>query len=134
MSRKTLRFNRFGESILSEFDLFNFEFKHIYQRYPAKDSRQDICRAWFEWSWNGYKGYGEVDFYKSTNTVCNEKGENLSNMTIASYSQKQQVNGRSNCALYNDKSLEDLFNIMLKSADCSNILTYEEWLNELSNK
>ena len=133
MSRKTLRMNNFGESIFSEIELLKFDFNCIHQKYPQEDiGKSDICKASFNWSWNGYDGYGEIDFNKSNMKVCNQFGENFSNMTISSKSKKQQQNGRNNCALYNDQSLEDLFNLMLRNLDCSLILSYKEWIEQIS--
>ena len=139
MSRKTLRMNQFGESILSELDLLQFNFKGVHQKYPQDDIRNlDVCTVEFDWAWNGYDGYGKIDFYKSSMTVCNQFGENFSNMTISSKSRRQQQNGRHNCALYNDQSLENLFNYMLedmlRDLDCSQILSRQEWIECVSKK
>lgn len=133
MSRKTLRFNRFGESILSEYDLFDFKFTMVHQKYPNNpQNNSDVYQAHFNWSWNGYSGYGELDFYRSNMCVCNTFGENFSNMTVASNSKKQQPNGRSNCALYNDPSLEGLFSRMLPFVDMSNAMLHDDYIEFIS--
>lgn len=51
-------------------------------------------------------------------------------MTISSNSKRQQPNGRHNCALYNDKSLEELFDIILSQTNLDKSLTYEEWIKQ----
>lgn len=119
MSKKTLRMNNFGESILSEFDLFHIWITDIHRAYPDTVNKPDIYKVKFNWVWNGYNGYGEIDYYRSTNTVCNSFGENFSNMTVHPNSKRQQSNGRSNCALYNDKSLEELFDRILNMINLS---------------
>ena len=85
----------------------------------------------FNWTWNGYEGYGEIDFFKSTSLLCNSFGENFSNMTVSSKSKKQQPNGRNNCALYNDDSLSQLFESMLSKIDLTNPMSYDEWINSI---
>ena len=108
--------NRFGESILSEYELFEYCFTEIHPKYPeTSENDPDVYRATFVWSWNGYSGFGEIDFYKSQKCLCNIYGENTSNMTVSSSSKRQQPNGRGNCALYNDPSLAELFSKMLRS-------------------
>lgn len=130
--RKTLRINRFGESILSEFDLFSYSIKTIHQKYPNnKNTDSDVYQVNFNWTWNGYEGYGEIDFFKSTSLLCNSSGENFSNMTVSSKSKKQQPNGRNNCALYNDDSLSQLFESMLSKIDLTNPMSYDEWINSI---
>lgn len=130
--RKTLRINRFGESILSEFDLFSYSIKTIHQKYPNnKNTDSDVYQVNFNWTWNGYEGYGEIDFFKSTSLLCNSFGENFSNMTVSSKSKKQQLNGRNNCALYNDDSLSQLFESMLSKIDLTNPMSYDEWINSI---
>lgn len=130
--RKTLRINRFGESILSEFDLFPYSVKTIHQKYPNnKNTDSDVYQVNFNWTWNGYEGYGEIDFFKSTSLLCNSFGENFSNMTVSSKSKKQQSNGRNNCALYNDDSLSQLFESMLSKIDLTNPMSYDEWINSI---
>lgn len=130
--RKTLRINRFGESILSEFDLFSYSVKTIHQKYPNnKNTDSDVYQVNFNWTWNGYEGYGEIDFFKRTSLLCNRFGENFSNMTISSKSKKQQPNGRNNCALYNDDSLSRLFESMLSKIDLTNPMSYDEWINSI---
>lgn len=133
MSRKALRMNCFGECILDEYDLFEYRFTTVHQKYPANPKNNpDVYQAHFEWSWNSYSGYGELDFYRSNMRVCNTFGENSSNMTVTSYSKKQQPNGRSNCALYNDPSLEGLFYRMLPSLDLSNAMLHDDYIEYIS--
>lgn len=117
MSRKTLRINNFGESIMSEFDLFYIWVTKIQQAYPKTANKPNINKVKFNWHWNGYNGIGEIDYLINTKTVCNTAGENYSNMTVLASSKRQQRNGRSDCALYNDKSLEELFNRILNMID-----------------
>jgi hypothetical protein len=121
MSRKTLRMNHFGESILSEFDVFYIWVTKIQPAYPETANKPDINKVNFNWHWNGYNGIGEIYYLNNTKTVCNVIGENSSNMTVLASSKKQQPNGRSNCALYNDDSLEKLFNRILNMIDLSNL-------------
>lgn len=129
---KTLRMNRFGESILSEFELFYYSIKTIHQKYPNNPKNDsDVYQVRFNWTWNGYEGYGEIDFFKSTSRLCNRFGENFSNMTVSSKSKKQQPNGRNNCALYNDDSLGQLFELMLSKIDLTNPISYDEWINSI---
>jgi len=129
MSRKTLRFNRFGDSILSEYNLFYYSIGIVHQKYPNNtQNNPDVYQVEFNWTWNGYDGYGEIDFYKSTSTLCKEFGENFSNMTVSSHSKKQQSNGRSNCALYNDSSLIKLFELMLSKINLANTISHSEWI------
>ena len=124
--------NRFGESILSAFDLFYYSVKTIHQKYPNnKNNDSDVFQVNFNWTWNGYEGYGEIDFFKSTSLLCNKFGENFSNMTVSSKSKKQQPNGRNNCALYNDDSLSQLFELMLSKIDLTNPMSYDEWINSI---
>lgn len=133
MSRKTLKMNQFGECILSEYELFDYKFTTVHQKYPNNaENDPDVYQAHFNWSWNGYSGYGDIDFYKSKKRLCNTFGENFSNMTVASYSKKQQPNGRDNCALYNDSSLEELFNKMLYFVDLSNAMFYDDYINNMT--
>lgn len=118
MSGKTLRFNRFGESIMSEFNLFHYSVDKIHPKYSNSSEKDpDIYQVKFTWSWNGYDGYGEIDFFKSTITLCKEFGENFSSMTVSSNSKRQQPNGRSTCSLYNDSSLIPLFELILSGID-----------------
>ncbi len=118
MSKKALKINQFGECILSEYELFSFNFTTVRQKYPDKpECNPDIYQALFNWSWNGYSGNGEIGFYRSSMSICNSFGENYSNMTVASCLEKQQPTGRRNCALNNDPSLEALFNKMLSFVD-----------------
>ena len=124
MSKKTLRMNSFGESILSEFDLFHIWVTDIHRAYPDTANKPDIYKVKFNWVWNGYSGYGEIDYDNNIKTVCNVVGENFSNMTVCSNSKRQQPNGRSNCALYNDESLEELFNRILNMIDLSKAREY----------
>lgn len=127
MSRSTLRANRFGESILGEFDLFHYSVKGIHQKYPNHPNNDpNVYQVRFDWTWNGYEGYGEIDFYKSTSELCNRFGENFSNMTVSSKSRRQQPNGRNNCALYNDSSLSRLFELILSQIDLSDAISYDE--------
>ncbi len=121
MSRKTLRINNFGKSILSEFDVFYIWVTAIQLAYPEIVNKPDINKVKFNWYWNGYNGIGEIHYFNNTKTVCNVFGENFSNMTILSNSKKQQPNGRSNCALYNDGSLEELFSRILNIIDLPNL-------------
>ena len=133
MSRKTLRMNNFGECILSEIDLFNYSVKNIHQKYPnGSNNDPDVYVVYFSWTWNGYEGFGEIEFYKQTSTLCNKFGENFSNMTVSSKSQRQQPNGRSNCALYNDSSLSKLFELMLSQIDLSKTMSHDEWLKSIN--
>ena len=132
MSKKTLRMNSFGESILGEFDLFYYSIRSIHQKYPKNSGNNlNIYRVKFDWTWNGYEGYGEIDFDKTTSRLCNTLGEDESNMTISSKSKRQQPNGRHNCALYNDGSLSQLFELILSKTNLSNTMTYDEWINSI---
>jgi hypothetical protein len=125
MSRKTLRMNRFGESILSELDSFTFYVTDIYQKYPPGPcNNPDVYKLLFNWNWNGYNGYGEIHFFKSSHELCNKFGENESSMTVHSNSKRQQPNGRSNCALYNDASLEPLFCLILSKTNLEQAKAY----------
>lgn len=135
MSEKTLRMNRFGESIMGEYDLFYYRIRDIHRKYPDdfKD-KEDVFQVKFDWVWNGYEGYGSIDYFKSTEYLCNEFGENESNMTIDSKSKRKQPNGRDNCALYNDPSLAPLFELMLSQINLDNTLTYGEWLEKVSQR
>lgn len=118
MNRKQLKFNRFGECILNEIDSFTFFVKDIYQKYPLHpDNDPDVFRLFFTWDWNGYTGYGQIDFYRSKSILCNKFGENESSMTVHSESKRQQPNGRSTCSLYNDQSLELLFNLIISKTN-----------------
>lgn len=129
MSKKTLRMHRFGECILSEIELFNYSVKNIHQKYPNNPNNDsDVYQVKFNWTWNGYEGYGEIDFYKRTSTLCNKTGENYSNMTVSSKSKRQQPNGRNNCALYNDSSLNQLFEFILSQINLTDTMSYEEWI------
>lgn len=49
MSRKTLRINNFGESILSEFDVFYIWVTEIQPAYPETANKQDINKVKFNW-------------------------------------------------------------------------------------
>lgn len=134
MSRKTLRMNKFGECILNEIELFNYSVKKIHQKYPNQPNNDpNVYRVKFNWIWNGYEGYGEIDFYKQNATLCNKFGENFSNMTVSPRSKRQQPNGRRNCALYNDSSLSKLFDLILSQIDLSKAMSYDEWI-ESTNK
>lgn len=135
MSKKTLRMNRFGECILDEIDLFSYSIKNIHQKYPTdKNNDPDVYRMVFSWAWNGYDGYGDIDFYKHSSMLCNVFGENESSMTVSSRSQRQQPNGRSNCALYNDSSLKPLFELILSRSDLTDAMSYDEWIESIQNK
>lgn len=132
MSRKTLRMNRFGESILSELDSFYYFVKAVHQKYQnSPNNNEDVFQVDFNWTWNGYEGYGEIDYYKHNSMLCNTLGENFSNMTVSSKSIKQQPDGRNNCALYNDAKLGQLFELMLSQINLSNAMCYEEWINHI---
>jgi len=113
--------NRFGESILNEFDLFYIWVTDIHRAYSDTTNKPDVYKVKFNWAWNGYNGYGEIYYLNSTKTVCNEFGENFSNMTVHSTSKRKPPNGRSNCALHNDNSLEELFNRILNMIDLSKV-------------
>lgn len=133
MNRKTLRMNRFGECILSEIDLFNYSVEAIHQKYPnLPNNDSNVYQVNFNWTWNGFEGYGEIDFYKRSAKLCNKPGEDLSNMTVSSKSKRQQPNGRQNCALYNDDSLGQLFELMLSQINLSNAISYDEWMSGIS--
>ena len=132
MSDKTLRALRFGESILSEYESFNYKVKCIHQKgSPDSIIDPDIYRIEFDWAWNGYEGYGAIDFYKSTSLLCNTQGNQDSNMTIASWSRRKQINGRNNCPLYNDASLAYIFDKMLLAIDLDKAITFDEWINSM---
>lgn len=135
MSRKTLRFYRFGESILGEFDLFDYEFTGVHQKYPNRSNNDmDVYQADYLWSWNGYNGYGNIDFYKSSMTLCNKPGENESIMNVSSDSKRKPTSGKNYSTLYNDDSLEPLFNMMLQNLDISSAMSNEEWIDFIGNK
>ncbi len=132
MSNKTLRALRFGESILGEYESFKYEVKCIHQKgSPSSIIDPDIYRIEFDWKWNGYEGYGAIDFYKSTSLLCNAQGNQESNMTIASWSRKKQINGRDNCPLYNDPSLAYIFETMLLQIDLKKTISFDEWINSI---
>ena len=132
MSRKTLRMNRFGESILSEFDLFYYSIKSIHQKYPNNPNNDsDVYQVIFYWTWNGYEGCGKIDFYKSTSSLCSKFGENESEMSLSSNSKRIQPNGRNTCSLYNDKSLSQLFELILSKINLLNTMSYDEWINSI---
>ena len=132
MSRKTLRMNRFGESILSELDLFYYSIKTIRQKYPNNPNNDsDVYQVSFNWTWNGYEGNGQIDYFKSTSSLCNKFGENESQLSISSKSKRKQPNGRNTCSLYNDKSLSPLFELILSKIDLSNTISYDEWINSI---
>ncbi len=105
--------NNFGESIISEFDQFYIWVTQIQPAYPKVANSSNINKVEFNWYWNGYNGIGEIYYFTATKTVCNVIGENFSNMTVNSNSKRKQPNGRSNCALYNDESLDELFTRIL---------------------
>ena len=114
MSKKQLKINRFGESILSEIESYRYSFDGAPVRaYPQMKEKANIMKIRFAWSWNNYSGYGELYFKENTYELCNEFGENFSHMTVSSDSRRQQPNGRNDCALYNDKVLAELFTRML---------------------
>lgn len=118
MSRKTLRMNKFGESILDEIELFTYHVKDIHRKYPDNpDNNMDVYTLFFNWAWNGYEGFGKIDFYQSSFTLCNVFGENESQLSISSSSKKQQPNGRSTCSLYNDQTLVPLLNMILSKSN-----------------
>lgn len=125
MSKKELKMNRFGESIRCEIESFNFAVKRIKQKYPPNpENNPDVFRLYFKWKWNGYNGYGEIDFFKSTSSLCNIFGENESSMTVNSESKRQQINGRNNSALYNDSSLVEIFNLILSKTNLAQVSNY----------
>ena len=107
--------NQFAECILEQYDLFEFRFSEQPKaKYPPTNiEKSNVWMAKFEWSWNGYTGYGEIHFNKETYELCNEFGENFSNMTVRSDSPRPASGGRNNCALYNDKAMAELFARML---------------------
>ncbi len=135
MSKKTLRMNRFGESIMGEYDLFYYRIRDIHRKYSddLKD-KEDIFQVKFDWVWNGYEGYGLIDYFKSAKVLCNIFGENESNMTIDSKSKRKQPNGRHTCSLYNDPSLASLFELMLSKINLDNTLTNKEWLEKVTQR
>lgn len=102
---KTLKTNNFSGAILSNLESFYWEFK------SRNVKTNGVINLRFNWQWNGFEGYGELDF--SDGIVCNEFGNNYSNMTISSSSPKKNNSIKQNCALYNDSGLEFLFNYML---------------------
>ncbi|MFA7204588.1 MAG: hypothetical protein WC188_12875 [Candidatus Caldatribacteriota bacterium] len=124
MNRKTLRFNRFGESILSEFELFTLWINNIHFAYHSSVGKPNVIKVYFRWSWNDYIGIGEIYYYHDTKKLCNHFGENSSNMTISSNSKRQQSNGKHNCALYNDSSLARLFQKILEMINLDNPRPY----------
>ena len=116
MSKKQLKINRFGESILSEIEVYRYSFEGVPVRaYPQIEEKADIMKIRFVWSWNNYSGYGELYFKSNSYELCNEFGENFSHMTVSSASRRQQPNGRNDCALYNDRVLAELFTNMLSA-------------------
>lgn len=124
--------NRFGESILSEFELFYYSIKTIHQKYPNNPNNDsDVYQVRLNWIWNGYEGYGQIDYYKSTSSLCNKFGENESELSISSKSKRKQPNGRNTCSLYNDKSLSRLFELILSKINLSNTMSYDEWINSI---
>ena len=118
MKRKKLRTNDFGKPILDDYEAFEYHFKTVKHDIVKNP---DIYSARFTWSWNGYVGSGEIDFYYSNKSVCNSQGNNYSNMTITS----AQTTVKRNCALYNDKALEILFSRMILSEELDRIILSE---------
>jgi hypothetical protein len=111
-------------------DLFYYSIKAIRQKYPNNPNNDsDVYQVNFNWTWNGYEGCGKIDFYKSTSSLCNKFGENESEMSISSNSKRKQPNGRNTCSLYNDKSLSQLFELILSKINLSNTMSYDEWIN-----
>ncbi len=106
--------NRFGESIREEYELYSYKFEGMPERaYPHNNEKSNILFIKFTWSWNGYSGIGEIYYHSDNYTLCNEDGENFSHMMVLSDSCRKQVNGRNDCALYNDSSLASIFSDML---------------------
>ena len=112
MSNKRLTIYDFGRKIMSEIELFDFEPLSI---IPKNANKSNIYSLSFSWSWNGYCGYGNIDYDSNTNEVCNEFGENFSKLTIDSNSLKQAQKYVSE--LYNDKDLLPLFTMILQKTD-----------------
>jgi len=110
--------NRFGDSIMSEIDLFTYSVIDIHRKYPERPNNDmDVYQVNLRWSWNGFTGYGDICFYMSTGELCNVLCENDSTLTIASDSRRQQPNGRSSCSLYNDPSMVPLLDMILTKSD-----------------
>lgn len=119
MNKKQLKFNKFGYSILNDFELFYMWVENIYYAYPKSNNKENVVKVQFRWFWNNYNGKGEVFYYFDTKTLCNKFGENNSSLTISSNSKRQQINGRHTCSLYNDQTMVELFNKILNMIDLS---------------
>ena len=118
MNRKQLTIYDFGTKILSEIENFDFDVQSIRPKYPDNSDKQNIMKLCFRWFWNDYDGYGEIDFDAKTNKVCNQIGENFSQMTVKSTSKRQAQKHVSE--LYNDRSLEGLFNYIISQSKQGN--------------
>ncbi|MBE6835152.1 MAG: hypothetical protein E7515_02735 [Ruminococcaceae bacterium] len=123
--KKELPFNRFGECILREYHLFDFRPIEVKRKYSANSNCDlDIYKMKFNWTWDGYEGYGELDFSISKGIVCNYYGEKNSFLSVYSYS-KELSHGRYECGIHNDETLELLFNRMLQALDISKYIRNE---------
>ena len=114
MNRKRLTIYDFGKKIMSDIESFNFVPKSIKPKYPNNE-HSEIYSLVFLWEWNGYNGYGTIDYNNHTNELCNEFGENSSKLVIHSDSRRQAQKNISE--LYNDPSLAELFDMILKKTD-----------------
>ena len=114
MSKKTLKMNRFGESILAEYELYSYKFEGMPERaYPQNNEKSNIMLIKFSWSWNGYSGTGKIFYDNDSFMLCNQDGENFSCLDVSPDSRRKQLNERNNCSLYNDPSMAKLFSDML---------------------
>lgn len=125
MSKKRLTMYDFGKKIMSEKELF--EFKPLSITPKNVTGKPEIYSLTFLWSWNGYNGYGTIDYNCNTNKVCNEYGNNFSQIVVHSNSKKQAQKNVSE--LYNDQSLIQLFDMILQKTD----LNSKELLNKTEN-
>lgn len=115
---KTLRINRFGESILSDIEPFTYKINTISRdTAPEHQNNPDKYNLIFDWIWNDYNGVGKIEFYLKNLQLRNEFGDNFSYMQVNSESKRKQENGRRTCSLYNDPSLVQLFEKILVSVD-----------------
>jgi len=122
MSRKELRMYNYGESILGEYHLFRcYNMLNAGFAYHEKH-KPELKKLTFDWEWNNYSGTGYIHFLEGTSTVINESGEKFSQMNVSSYSARKPTNGKMYSPLYNDESLEELFNIILRDAKNNGII------------
>lgn len=108
MSNKRLLMNRFAECILSDYENFSFKVKEIKKHF----SDDKVHELTFDWEWNGYSGFGYINFTENGVDIDNVQCRD-SSMTVGSNSRRQQENGRHTCSLYNDHLMQELFEKMI---------------------